>query len=209
MLGTFPVARADDAVSKDRAAATETSWHSPSLAMETVTGPNGVITTRVALGANALWGITDKKVVETVIPGVYALRGWGIASSFAIEAPGGWIVVDTGDSTRAAGEMREMLERTLGRKIKVAAILLTHWHYADPNSADVTWRPGCRAARLSRDLDRSGNDCCKERLLPLRQPLRRCWRFEWRTSSSGWCPDGAQATSCGHSRLPLACEHAP
>ena len=121
-LGTLPVARA---------AAAEPSWHSPSLTMDTVTGPNGVVTTPTALGANALWGITDKKVVESVIPGVYALRGWGIASSFAIEAPDGWIIVDTGDSTRAAAEMRDMLERTLGKKIKVAAILLTHWHYAD------------------------------------------------------------------------------
>ena len=66
---------------------------------------------------------------------MYALRGWGIAHSFAIEAPNGWIVVDTGDSTRAAAEMRETLERAVGRKIRVAAILLTHWHYADGTGA--------------------------------------------------------------------------
>ncbi len=130
-LGTWSLARADDAASKARAAAGEGSWHSPSLTTETVTGPNGVVTTATALRANALWGITDRKVAEMVVPGVVALRGWGIASSFAIEAPGGWIVIDTGDSTRAAAEMREMLERTLGKKIKVAAILFTHWHYAD------------------------------------------------------------------------------
>jgi alkyl sulfatase BDS1-like metallo-beta-lactamase superfamily hydrolase len=58
------------------------------------------------------------------------MRGWGLASSFAIEAPAGWIVIDTGDHTQAAAEMRAMLEQTLGRKVKVAAILLTHWHYA-------------------------------------------------------------------------------
>ena len=125
-LGTLPFARA---------AAAEPSWHSPSLTMETVTGPNGATTTATALKANAMWGITDKKVAEPVVQGVYALRGWGIASTFAIEAPGGWIIVDTGDSTRAAAEMREMLERTLGKKIKVAAILLTHWHYADGTGA--------------------------------------------------------------------------
>ena len=62
---------------------------------------------------------------------MYALRGWGIAHSFAIEAPNGWIVVDTGDSTQSAAEMREMLKRTLGHKIKVAAILLTRWHYGN------------------------------------------------------------------------------
>ena len=63
------------------------------------------------------------------------MRGWGIASSFAIEAPAGWIVIDTGDHTQAAAEMRAMLEQTLGRKIKVAAILLTHLHYANGTGA--------------------------------------------------------------------------
>ena len=124
------------AQSADRAAAQPAaSWSSRSLTMETVTGPNGVITTDTALTANARMGITDSKVAEQVAPGVYALRGWGIAHSFAIEAPNGWIIVDTGDSTRAAAEMRETLERAVGKKIKVAAILLTHWHYADGTGA--------------------------------------------------------------------------
>ena len=109
----------------------ENSWHSPSLRTETVTGPNGAVTTRAALLANEKWGIGDTKRVEQVTDGVYALRGWGIASSFAIEAPEGWIIIDTGDNTQAATEMRAMLEETLGRKVKVAAILLTHWHYAN------------------------------------------------------------------------------
>jgi alkyl sulfatase BDS1-like metallo-beta-lactamase superfamily hydrolase len=111
------------------------SWHSHSLGTETVAGPNGVVTTDTALGVNARMGITGSKVAERVAEGVYALRGWGIASSFAIEAPDGWIVVDTGDSTRAATEMRETLERAVGKKIKVAAIVLTHWHYADGTGA--------------------------------------------------------------------------
>lgn len=113
----------------------ETSWHSQSLTMDTVTGPNGEVTTRTALGANAHFGITETKVAESVLPGVYALRGWGLATTFAIEAPDGWIIIDTGDSTRAATEMRETLERTVGRKVKVAAILLTHWHYGDGTEA--------------------------------------------------------------------------
>ena len=79
--------------------------------------------------------MTDSKVAEKIDAGVYGLRGWGIAHTFAIEAPNGWIIVDTGDSTRAAAEMREMLERAVGHKIKVAAILLTHWHYADGTAA--------------------------------------------------------------------------
>ena len=120
------------AQSTDRAAAqSPPSWSSPSLRSETVVGPNGAVTTRAALLANENWGLGDTKHVERVIDGVYAMRGWGIASSFAIEAPEGWIIVDTGDHTRAAAEMRAKLEETLGRKVKVAAILLTHWHYGD------------------------------------------------------------------------------
>jgi len=113
----------------------ERSWHSQSLTTETVEGPNGAITTPTALSVDPRLGVTDAKVAERVADGVYALRGWGIAHSFAIEAPDGWIVVDTGDSTRAATEMRETLERAVGRKIRVAAILLTHWHYADGTAA--------------------------------------------------------------------------
>ena len=98
-LGPSSIARAQ----------TEPSWHSPSLRSETVVGPNGAVTTRAALLANEKWGIGNTKRVERVTEGVYALRGWGIASSFAIEASGGWIIVDTGDSTRAATEMRAKL----------------------------------------------------------------------------------------------------
>jgi alkyl sulfatase BDS1-like metallo-beta-lactamase superfamily hydrolase len=113
----------------------DNSWQSQSLTTETVTGPNGSITTRTALSVNPRMGVTETKIAEPVAPGVYALRGWGIAHSFAIEAPNGWIIVDTGDSTQAAAEMRETLESAVGGKIKVAAILLTHWHYADGTAA--------------------------------------------------------------------------
>jgi alkyl sulfatase BDS1-like metallo-beta-lactamase superfamily hydrolase len=108
-----------------------TSWHSPSLRSETVVGPNGAVTTRAALLANDKWGIGNAKRVERVTDGVYAMRGWGIGTSHAIEAPEGWIIIDTGDHTQAATEMRAMLEKTLDRKVKVSAILLTHWHYAN------------------------------------------------------------------------------
>lgn len=107
------------------------SWHSPSLRSETVVGPNGAVTTRAALLANDKWGIGNAKRVERVTDGVYAMRGWGIGTSHAIEAPEGWIIIDTGDHTQAATEMRAMLEKTLDRKVKVSAILLTHWHYAN------------------------------------------------------------------------------
>jgi alkyl sulfatase BDS1-like metallo-beta-lactamase superfamily hydrolase len=107
------------------------TWSSPSLRSETVTAKNGAMTTTTALLANDKWGIGDRKRVERVSEGVYAMRGWGIASSFALDAPDGWIIIDTGDHTPAATEMRDMLESTLGRTVKVAAILLTHLHYAN------------------------------------------------------------------------------
>jgi alkyl sulfatase BDS1-like metallo-beta-lactamase superfamily hydrolase len=134
-LGASFAANAADAVSGDRESAPPASWHSQSLVEESVTGPNGAITTRTALTANQRLGVTETKIAEPVAPGVYALRGWGIAHSFAVEAADGWIIVDTGDSTQTAAEMRATLERKVGGKIKVAAILLTHWHYADGTAA--------------------------------------------------------------------------
>ncbi len=135
VVGACSVANAADTGADKRGVQTAPSWSSPSLRSETVVGPNGAVTTGTALLANDKWGIGDAKRVERVTDGVYAMRGWGIASSFAIEAPAGWIVVDTGDHTQAAVEMRAMLEQTLGRKIKVAAILLTHLHYANGTGA--------------------------------------------------------------------------
>lgn len=49
----------------------------------------------------------DKKVVYEITDGVYHIRGWGIAHTIAINAPKGWIIVDTGDSTNTAAQMRE------------------------------------------------------------------------------------------------------
>lgn len=130
----------------------EASWHSPSLTMETVTNPtNGSVTTQTQLEANGLWGLTEQTVAEKVTDGVYALRGPGLASSYAIDAPDGWIIVDTGDSTRAAQEMRDKLEEAVGKKITVAAILLTHWHYADGTAA---WMDKDTVIWGHEDLDR-------------------------------------------------------
>jgi hypothetical protein len=131
VIGISTFGHADDSFAKAPAGQAETSWHSPSLRSETVVAPNGAITTPAALLANDKWGIGHTKRVEQVTDGVYAMRGWGIGHSFAVEAPDGWIIIDAGDSTRAAEEMRAKLEEALGRKVKVAAILLTHWHYGD------------------------------------------------------------------------------
>lgn len=114
-------------------------WRSQSLRDQPATGPNGAVAAAETLAVNARMGV-DRKSVSQLAPGVYALAGWGIAISYAIDAPGGWIIIDTGDTTKAAAEMRAMLEKTVGRRIKVAAILLTHWHYANGIAA---WRdPG-------------------------------------------------------------------
>ena len=115
------------------------NWRRQSLRDQSVTGPNGVITTAEALTVNERMG-ADRKAVTELAPGVYGLAGWGIAISYAIDAPDGWIIIDTGDTTKAAAEMRAMLEKTVGHRIKVAAILFTHWHYTNGTAA---WRdPG-------------------------------------------------------------------
>ena len=106
------------------------SWRSQSLRDQPATGPTGAVTTAEALTVNRRMG-AERKAVTEVAPGVWSLAGWGIAISYAIDAPGGWIIIDTGDTTTAAAEMRAMLEKTVGRRIKVAAILLTHWHYGN------------------------------------------------------------------------------
>jgi alkyl sulfatase BDS1-like metallo-beta-lactamase superfamily hydrolase len=135
VLGASSAARAAEPAAGRSSAQSALSWSSPSLRSETVVGPNGAVTTRAALLANEKWGVGDSKRIERVTDGVYAMRGWGIASSYAIEAPDGWIIIDTGDHTPAATEMRAMLEQALGRKIRVAAILLTHLHYANGTGA--------------------------------------------------------------------------
>jgi len=126
-----PVIAAGDGSGKaNPGAVTESSWRSQSLRDQPATGPNGAVAAAEALALNARMGV-DKKAVSQPAPGIYALAGWGIAISYAIDAPGGWIIIDTGDNTKAAADMRAMLEKTVGRRIKVAAILLTHWHYAN------------------------------------------------------------------------------
>ena len=126
-LGTIPVAGAAFAVgsapvlltASTLARAEETTapgplWRSPSLVEETVTGPNGAITSRDISEVNDRLAMTEKRAIE-VAPDVWLLAGWGIAHSMAIRAPEGWIIVDTGDSTRAAQEMRDTLEARSGR----------------------------------------------------------------------------------------------
>lgn len=116
------------------ASADDTSFVSKSLKNETVTAPNGAITVQDALSVNKLLG-AEEKVVDEIGKGVYHIRGWGIAHTIAIDAPEGWIIVDTGDSTTTAADMRKRLEQKVGKKIKVAAVLYTHSHYTDGTDA--------------------------------------------------------------------------
>ena len=110
--------------------AQDATFVSQSLVDKTVTMPNGAVTTEQATAVNQMMG-ADTKVVQEMTEGVYHIRGWGIAHSIAIDAPEGWIIVDTGDSNKTAAEMRAYLEKKVGKKIKVAAILFTHSHYTD------------------------------------------------------------------------------
>ena len=131
MLGKYMIP--EQALAQAVAAET-TGWRSQSLRDQSAEGPNGIIAAEEMFTVNERMG-ADRKVTAEVAPGVYQLRGWGIAHTIAIQAPGGWIIIDTGDTTHAAAEMRDLLEKTLGHRIKVAAILLTHWHYANGTAA--------------------------------------------------------------------------
>lgn len=116
------------------ASAQDGSFVSGSLSERTVTAPNGAVTVADALTVNQLMG-TEKKVAQELTDGVYHIRGWGIAHTIAIDAPEGWIIVDTGDATKTAAEMRGRLEQEVGKRIRVAAILYTHSHYTDGTDA--------------------------------------------------------------------------
>lgn len=133
MLGGFQVPGTAQA---QEVASEITGWHSQSLRDQPSEGPNGIIADKEMFTVDRRMG-ADEKVAEELAAGVYQLRGWGIAHTVAIKAPDGWIIVDTGDTTQAAREMRELLEKTVNQQIKVAAILLTHWHYANGTAA---WR---------------------------------------------------------------------
>jgi alkyl sulfatase BDS1-like metallo-beta-lactamase superfamily hydrolase len=122
------------AFSMGQANAQDTSFVSQSLIEKTVIAPNGAVTVEDAVTVNQLMG-ADIKIAHEITNGVYHIRGWGIAHTIAIDAAEGWIIIDTGDSTKTASEMRQRLEQKVGKKIKVAAILYTHSHYTDGTDA--------------------------------------------------------------------------
>ena len=87
---------------------------SNSLKKETVTAPNGAVATADALAVNEPMG-AHKKTADEITKGVYHIRGWGIAHTIAIDAPEGWTIVDTGDSSKTAADMRNHLEEKVGK----------------------------------------------------------------------------------------------
>ncbi len=108
--------------------AASASQYKLSLQDKVVTGPKGSLTSPVATSVNKL-GQMEEKNVRKIADGIYRLAGWGIANIIAVEAPEGWIIVDSGDYLEVAQEQRRFLEDKVG-KIKIAAVLYTHSHYA-------------------------------------------------------------------------------
>jgi len=104
------------------------SQYNMSLQDKVVTGPKGSLTSPQAAAVNKIGQIEEKNVRKIAV-GIYRIAGWGIGNMIAVEAPKGWIIVDTGDYLEVAQEQRRALEDKVG-KIKVAAVLYTHSHYA-------------------------------------------------------------------------------
>ncbi len=95
-----------------------------SLQDKVITGAKGSLTSPQAAA------MVEEKSVRKIADGIYRIGGWGIGNIIAVEAPEGWIIVDAGDYLEVAQEQRRALEDKVG-KIKVAAVLYTHSHYAN------------------------------------------------------------------------------
>jgi len=108
--------------------AKQTSQYNMSLQNKVVTGAKGSLTSPQAAAADKN-AQTEEKNVRKIADGIYRISGWGIGNIIAVEAPEGWIIVDAGDYLEVAQEQRRALEEKVG-KIKVAAVLYTHSHYA-------------------------------------------------------------------------------
>jgi len=104
------------------------SQYNMSLQDKVVTGNKGSLTSPQAAAADKN-AQTEEKNVRKIADGIYRISGWGIANIIAVKAPEGWIIVDAGDYLEVAQEQRRALEDKVG-KIKVAAVLYTHSHYA-------------------------------------------------------------------------------
>lgn len=99
-----------------------------SLKYDPIVTDRGTVTTKPAAMADQLWDV-DVQSITQITDGVYRIAGWGIGNVIAVEAPEGWIMVDTGDDLKVAQEQRKQLEEKLKREIDVSAVLYTHSHY--------------------------------------------------------------------------------
>ena len=113
---------------KDAPSSRYKGQYNMSLQDKVITGPKGSLTSPQAASVNK-GGQIEEKHVRKIADGIYRIGGWGIGNIIAVEAPGGWIIVDAGDYLEVAQEQRRALEDKVG-KIKVAAVLYTHSHYA-------------------------------------------------------------------------------
>ena len=111
------------------APASNADQYNMSLQDTVIAGLKGSLTSPQAASVNKR-AQTDKKDVRKIADGIYRIAGWGIGNIIAVDAPEGWIIVDTGDYVEVAQEQRRVLEDEVG-KIKVAALLYTHSHYAN------------------------------------------------------------------------------
>ncbi|MFN1651245.1 alkyl sulfatase dimerization domain-containing protein [Vibrio rotiferianus] len=99
-----------------------------SLKYDPIVTDRGIVTTKPAAMVDQLWDV-DVQSITQITDGVYRIAGWGIGNVIAVEAPEGWIIVDTGDDLKVAQEQRKQLEKKLNQEIDVSAVLYTHSHY--------------------------------------------------------------------------------
>ena len=76
--------------------AASASQYNMSLQDKVITGPKGSLTSPQAASVNKRAQIEEKSV-RKIADGIYRIGGWGIGNIIAVEAPEGWVVVDTGD----------------------------------------------------------------------------------------------------------------
>jgi len=128
-LAASPAARSES--TEGVAAQPPPSWSSPSLRSDTVVGPNGAVTTHAALLANDKWasatGSASNRSPTACTP---CAAGESAASSRSRPGRAG------SSSTRAITRRPRRRcapcsRRRSAEKVEVAAILLTHWHYAN------------------------------------------------------------------------------
>ena len=83
-------------VTKDAPSSRYKGQYNMSLQDKVITGPKGSLTSPQAASANKR-GQVEEKSVRKIADGIYRIGGWGIGNIIAVEAPEGWVVVDTGD----------------------------------------------------------------------------------------------------------------